>query len=446
MTPNAEDQKSWYADVPRSALVPTVLGLVAATFTVVGFGVWAGTAPIAGAVVATGAFVTTGQNKIVQHLEGGVIREIKVREGDVVEQGQTLVLLDETAPRVELRRLVLRRARLAAMEARLSAEMQDRPQVTFAALPAGQRQDPEAAAAVEQQRLTFEARRKNLMSEIATHQAGIEALEERLSGSRIQLKSVQKQLVIIEEELNDKSFLLLGGHIRKPEVLTLRRAQANLQGEIGRLTGEIGDARERIVRAQQQIAMTRSTAAKQAADQIHEVQGELNDVAERIRQAQGVLERITIVAPVRGVVVKMRYHTASGVVESGKSVLEIVPLNEGVIIEVRIQPRDIATVKRGQPAAVRLTALNARTTPMIAGEVVYVSADALPDDKRGPSATSDVYVAHIKLDPQDAAKVPDFTPSAGMPAEVYIKTAERTFFQYLMKPIEDSMSRAFRET
>ncbi len=132
--------------------------------------------------------------------------------------------------------------------------------------------------------------------------------------------------------------------------------------------------------------------------------------------------------------------------EAGKNVLEIVPSHEGLIIEARVRPQDISTVKRGQSAAVRLTALKARVTPMVSGEVVYVSADALPDEKKGVAAPSDVYIARVRLDADEASRLPDFVPTAGMPAEVYIKTAERTFFEYLMQPLRDSMSRAFRES
>lgn len=436
---------AWYADVPRSSRLPTLFGFSAVFVTLLGFGVWGSSAPIAGAVVASGVFVTTGQNKIVQHLEGGVIKEIKVKEGDIVAQGQVLVELDETGPRSELRRLVLRQARLSAMEARLQAEMNDADDIRVPPVLAASLQDRDVAELIEQQRLTFLARRRNVASEITTLQAGIDALNERVKGGTAQLNAVHRQLELFEEELKSKSHLLDGGMIRKSEVLALQRARANLQGEIGRLIGELGDARERIVRTNEQIAGVRNNSVKQAVEQLHEVHGELKDVRERIRSAQNLLDRITITAPVEGVVVKLRYHTPGGVIEAGKNVLEIVPQKEELIVEVRVQPRDIDVVKSGQAASVRLTALNARTTPMIAANVVYVSADALPDEKKSMAATSDVYVARIRLDAGEVAHIKDFVPTAGMPAEVYIKTAERTFFEYLMRPISDSMSRAFRE-
>jgi HlyD family secretion protein len=442
----SEAEAHWYSDIPRSTRMPTLFGAVVLGATCMGFGVWGSTAPIAGAVVTSGIFVATGQNKIVQHLEGGVIREIRVREGDIVEVGQTLVELDEVAPKAELRRLELRNLRLAALDVRLQAEMREEKQVIFPASILAAQNDPDIARMLESQRMTFEARRSNMETEIATIQEGINALEQRIQGTKVQLSGVHEQMKLLDEEIEAKSHLLKSGLVRKPEVLALQRAKANLQGEVGRLHGEMGDARERIARAREQIAGVRKAAIKTAVEQLHEARGEHNDVQERIRGAKGVLERVKITAPVRGAVVRLRYHTPGGVIEAGKPILEILPLQAELILESRVRPQDIDNVKQGQVAMVRLTALNQRITPMLSGQVVYVSADALADEKKGTQqANSDVYLARVKLNAAEAANIPGFTPTPGMPAEVYIKTTDRTFLEYLMRPIQDSMARAFRE-
>jgi HlyD family type I secretion membrane fusion protein len=438
-----KDRDTWYQDVPRSARVPTVLGLAAVGATVFGFGVWANAAPIAGAVVATGVFVATNENKVVQHLEGGVIREILVREGDVVEAGETLILLDETAARAELRRLELREARLNAVAARLRAEVEGADTITFAPELLARSDDPDVAAAIEAQRLTFGARKRSLDSEIATLEASIAALEERRAGTERQRESVERQLLLIDEELEGKLALLDRGIMRRPEVLAVQRASAHLQGEAGRLMGELGNIREQSARAREQIASLRNSRVEESVELLEDNQGELKDIWERMTAARDVLLRVRITAPVRGIVVKMRYHTPGGVVESGRSVMEIVPLDEGLVIEARVRPQDIDVISVGQSASVRLTALNARLTPMIGGEVVYVSADVLPNESE---STGDVYEARIELDAEEAAEIEGFVPTAGMPVEVYIKTTERTFLQYLLEPLRDSMSRAFRET
>jgi HlyD family secretion protein len=179
---------------------------------------------------------------------------------------------------------------------------------------------------------------------------------------------------------------------------------------------------------------------------MHEIRGELADVRERMLGAKGILDRIRVTAPVSGVVVKLRYHTRGGVVEAGKNIMELLPLKDELIIEARLRPQDIDSVKHGQMAMVRLTALNQRITPMVSGEVIYLSADTLADEKKSQQVgPTDVYVVRVKLNGEESRNIPGFSPTPGMPAEVYIKTAERTFFQYIVRPIHDSMMRAFRE-
>lgn len=436
---------TWYDTLPRSTRFPTIAGVVVMAGTVMGFGVWGNTAPIAGAVVASGVFVATGQNKIIQHLEGGVIRDIHVREGDVVEQGQLLVELDSTAPNTELRRLFLRRVRLTAIDARLQAEMREQPEITFPD-ELTDSDSSEVKEILESQRLTFNARRNTMHSDIAGINEGINALNERIQGSKVQLDGVRRQIKFIEEEVETKEYLLKTGLVRKPELLILQRTQANLEGEVGRIMGDIGDAKERIARAHEQINGVKKTAIKTAVEQMHEVRGELVDVRERMLTAKGILDRIRITAPVRGVVVKLRYHTQGGVIEAGKSIMEILPLKDELIIEARVRPQDIDSVKHGQHATIRLTALNQRITPMVSGEVIYLSADTLADERKSQQmGPTDIYIVRVKLNNEEAATIPGFSPTPGMPAEVYIKTSERTFFQYIVRPIHDSMLRAFRE-
>lgn len=437
----------WYADVPRNTRGMTIAGVVIVATTVMGFGVWGNTAPIAGAVIATGVFVTTGQNKTIQHLEGGVIREILVREGDVVVPGQPLVRLDDVSPRAELRRHELKLYRLEAIEARLKAEVAGRGDFAVPSHLVAQRFDPDVASMIASQQAAFRARRNNTESEIAAHQKSIEALEEKIAGSRTQLAGVRQQMLLLKEELEGKQALLQRGYVRKPEVLSLQRLFANLGGEAGRISGDIGDARERIARSMEQIDGVRKNAQKLASDQLQDISAELNDVRERIHTVKGTLNRSVITAPVKGTVVKLRYHTAGGVIEPGKNIMEIVSLQDELIIEARVRPQDIDKIRHSQLASVRLTALNQRTTPMVTGRVIYISADALPDEKqRAYPGVPDLYVVRARLDAKSLAAVPDFQPTPGMPADVYIQTTERTFFEYLLQPLKDSMARAFRET
>ncbi|HET9716532.1 MAG TPA: HlyD family type I secretion periplasmic adaptor subunit [Pseudolabrys sp.] len=440
--------RTWYDDIPRSTAFHKLGGWATIAGAVLGFGIWANTALITGAVVATGIFVTTGQNKIVQHLEGGVIKEILVREGDIVEPGQTLVVLDDTTPRAELRRLALRNALDTAKIARYTAEIQGDREVDFPTdlAPKAARLDiRDIDEIIETQKLAFEARRKNLDTQIAALTDSINALQKRIDAGGLQENAVRQQVHLIREELASKSTLLPGGLIKKSELLALQRTEAGLMGEIGRLGGDMGDAKARIARTREEIAGVRAAAIKDAVEQLHQVGAELADVRERMRAAEGVLSRIEIKAPVRGTVVKLRYHTRGGVIEPGKPVLEIVPTPDDLVVEARVRSRDIDHVEIGQTAAIRLTALDQRVTPIAHGHVVYVSADAVPDDAK-PGQTPDTYVTRVRLDHRALApEDPNFKPKPGMPAEVYIQTGSRTFFEYLIKPVTDSMQRAFRE-
>ncbi len=441
------DVQPWYQGVPRNARWAKLCGVAVLAATVMGFGVWGNTAPISGAVIATGVFTTNGQNKTIQHLEGGVIGQILVREGDVVESGQPLIMLDDVSPRAELRRLHLRQMRAEAIEARLRAEVAGQDSLVFPAHLTAAAGDPDIATLLAAQRATFEARRANIASDVATYQKSIDGLEERIAGSRVQVDSLHRQAELLKEELEGKAALLARGYIRKPEVLSLQRAAANIQGEIGRITGDIGDSRERIARSLEQMEGVRKQAIKVASEQLQDISAELNDVRERSRGMRNQLERTRILAPVKGTVVKLRYHTPGGVIEPGKAIMEIVSLQDELVIEARVRPQDIDKIKHSQTAAVRLTALNQRTTPMVEGVVVYISADALPDDKmRSAPSAPDVYVVRVRLKSASVAGVRGFEPTPGMPAEVYIQTTERTFFEYLMQPLRDSMARAFRET
>ncbi|MEO6382149.1 MAG: HlyD family type I secretion periplasmic adaptor subunit [Nitrobacter sp.] len=436
----------WHADLPRSTRGLTMAGIAVIATTVMGFGVWGTTAPIAGAVVASGVFVATGQNKTIQHLEGGVIRDIMVHEGDTVEPGQILVELDQTAPNSEMQRLFLRNARLTAVDARLQAQVREEAKIQFPPELAIDSKDPQIRSIISAQLLAFTAQRNNTNSEIAGIEDSIKALNERIAGSKVQLEGVRRQIALVEEDTKTKEHLLAAGLVRKPDVLLLQRTQANLEGEVGRIMGDIGDSKERIARAVEQINGVRKTAIKTAVEQMHEVRGEMVDVRERMLSAKGVVDRTTIRAPVKGIVVKLRFHTNGGVVEPGKPIMELLPLNEPLIIEARLRPQDIDSVKQGQEAMVRLTALSQRVTPMVLGDVIYLSADTVADEKKSQqTGPSDIYVVRVKLHNTDVAKIQGFNPTPGMPAEVFIKTSERTFFQYIMKPIEDSMSRAFRE-
>jgi HlyD family secretion protein len=408
-------------------------------------------APLEGAVVASGSFVATGQNKQVQHLEGGIIREMLVNEGDLVEANQPLLRLDDTAVKAKLRSLILRQYRLIAMTARLEAEIHSFDKMELPAALAEQASDPEVKPILQGQEAELTARRTTLLAQEEVLRREISGLQETIRGYKSQVDSNHTRLALFDEELKDKSSLLDRQLIKKTEILDLQRAEASLSGELGDLLGRIGDAKDRIARADQEIAQFHSAAIEKAVEELRQTESDLDDVKEQIRASRDVVERTEIRAPVRGIVVKLNRHTPGGVVGPGDVILELLPVNDELVIEARVNPREITHVKEGQDALVRLTALNQRMTPMIEGKVVYVSADTVPDQVARSQVDSeasrrDSFVVRVRIDEDDArSKVENFRPTPGMPADLYIKTGQRTFFNYMMRPVADSFSRAFRE-
>lgn len=435
---------TWYAEVPRSIWKQTVIGLALIAFTFGGFGLWAFTAPLAAAIIAQGSFVATGQNKVIQHFEGGIIKEILVNEGDHVTADQPLVRLDETAAQANERQFFLRRARLEAIVARLTAQAHGLNEIALPeVLTEHLKDDPEIRPIVQSQQLNFQTWRSKLDSDIGLLKRNIESLEFRSQGYQEQLKSVREQRALLQEEYVGKKTLLAKDLIRKTEIKTIQRAIADAEGQIGRLMSEVSETGSQILKQQQQVNQTEQTYREAALDELQKAEAELDTVREQLRGATNVLQRATINAPVTGTVIRMHFHTSGGVIESGKPIMEILPADVPLIIEAQVLRTEIDNIKVGEKATVRLTALNQRTTPVLNGEVFYVSADALPVTTQ--DGTREVYLARVNLPASELARVRGFVVTPGMPAEILIQTAERTFFDYLTKPIRDSMARAFME-
>jgi HlyD family type I secretion membrane fusion protein len=439
----AHNSPEWYADVPRSIRKQTLAGLALLAMCFGGFGTWATTAPLAAAVITQGSFVATGQNKIVQHLEGGIIKELLVSEGDVVKVNQPLLTLDETAARVNERQFFLRRLRLEGIVARLSAEAAGMTEVSFPKIMQENRAEEDVAAIIASQELNFQASRGKLDSEIGLLDQNIKALEFRATGYQQQWDSMERQLRLLNEEYTGKKILSDQGLLRKTELKAIQRAMADAEGQMGRLSAEVSETNAQITKHHQQVVQTVAAYKQAALDELQSVEAELDSVRQQSHEAENVLDRATIHAPVAGTVVRMLYHTSGGVIESGKSILEILPADVPLVIETQVPRTEIDTVRVGQKATIQLIALNRRTTPVLNGEVYYVSADSLPDTSGDQNR--EVYLARVKLAVSELARVPGFSPTPGMPVEIMIQTAERTFFSYLAKPVTDSMSRAFME-
>lgn len=437
-------QTDWHAGLPRSVSKYAISGFALIAVSFGGFAAWGATAPLASAVIAPGSFVATGSNKIVQHLEGGIIRDILVEEGDWVAEGQMLLRLDETAAQAKTRRLQVRMLRLDAILARLGAIARGEGSYVTPASLMTQLNDPEILAIDQSQREYYETAQQNLSNRVDVLEENITALRFQHEGIMAQVVALERQEQLVLEDMESHTQLLERGVVTRSAVNAIDRSLAEIQGDLARLRSDIQITLAQMERYQMEIVQLRDEHQRAALDEIQTVEAEMEALREELRASEDILGRTLITAPVAGVVVRKHYHTSGGVIMSGTPILEILPVDVPLIIEAQIPRMQIDEVKLGQTANVRLPALNQRTTPMLEGSVMYVSADSVVDQRPG-QPSEEIYVARISVPADQFARIDNFNPMPGMPAEILIQAEERTFFEYLTKPVVDSMSRAFRE-
>jgi len=437
----ADDNAHLLANRVSSSMKKLILaGFIILLAGIGGFGTWAALAPLKGAVVAPGIVKVAGERKTVQHLEGGIIKEIHVQDGETVKAGQVLLSLDETRARTVLQLLKGQYYTLAARQSRLLAERDGLAKIDFPA-ELNTDNDPEFRKILAGEEGLFQTRRKALTGQIDILRQRIGQFEDEIKGVAAQKQSGNKQLALINEELNAVKKIYEQGIYEKPKYLALQRAVAKLEGDIGNLAAEVARINQQIAESQLRIIDLQNQRLAEINRELRETQSSLLDNSERRRQAMDVLERVDIRAPYSGTVVGLRFHTTKGVIQPGAAILDIVPEDDELIIETHINTPDIDAVHAGLPAEIRLVAYNQRTTPSVQGSVVQVSADRITDEKSGQA----FYLARIQVDPASLQGLQGIKLYPGMPAEVYIVTGERTLLQYVMKPLTDSFQRALRE-
>lgn len=426
------------ADVRTDVRSWIVIGLFWIGLLFVGLGGWATTVPISSAVIAQGTITVDSKRKLVQHLEGGIVEALMVRDGNVVAAGDRLVRLDPTRPRAMLAVIESALRKELAAEARLVAERDGSPSIAF---PAELTSTPDVSEQIASQKAIFEARRSSLGGEFAILEQRIGQLAEEVIGLKAQREAKQRQMTFIAEELQGLRRLMSLGQTTKPRMLALERASAALQGEAGELQAGIARANKAVGETQLEIIQRRKDFQKAVTEELEAVQSRLRDLQERAVAARDVLKRIVLTAPVGGTVVNMAAHSVGAVIKPGETVLEIVPGNDRLIVEVTIRPQDIDNVAPTQPAVIRLLAFKQRTTPQLTGSVIYVSADSLEH-----AATREpFYVARIEVPDAQIARLEGLKLQPGMQVEVMIRTGDRTAFHYFIQPILDSFNRAWRE-
>ena len=428
----------------RSELRASSLFGVAVIGIFLGGGIlWAVRAPLSGAVIANGVIGFESKRQTVQHLEGGIIKQILVTEGDIVTAGSTLLILDDTVARARTEELRNRIRTLAAEEARLLAERAREANIVFNHPLLQPADDPEVALVIEQQTSLFKARASNFDTRRNILNKRIRQLEKQIEGLAIQLKSVRTQLKLVREEAETVSGLVDKGYERKPRLLSLLRAEAEVSGKEGQLITSIARGEEAISETEIRITNLETDLLEKVDARLTQVTTERVSAEKIYRETTDRLARTKVVSPIDGVVLDVRFKTVGGVVRTGEPILDIVPAGDDeLIINARIRPTDIDEVATGSPATVMFSAFQQRYLKRIKGEVVRVSADAFSDE----NTRERFYLVDVKIDRAHLDEVaPELKLTAGMPADVFITTKQRTVAEYLIQPVMRSFERAFRE-
>jgi len=408
-------------------------GLLVIAGAVIAFAVWAFYAPLSGAVIAPGYVKVDLNRKVVQHQEGGIVRAIKVRDGDRVNQGQELVLLDDVRIDAQLDLLRTQLEAERAKMARLEAERAFAPRPNFP-------KDLQKQEFIKREEALFRARREALDTQIEVLKRQIKESVEEASALAQQIAAEERALKLQKEELAANERLLEQGYVQKTRLLTLQRAVAEYEARHGERRAELSKARQRASELEFRILAMRNTYMQTATDELKESTSKLFDLEDRIRPSRDASERQKIAAPISGEVVGMRVFTAGSVIGPREVLMEIVPQEKRLIVEARIRPEDINHVRPGSEADIRLTAYQSRTTPLVPGSVTYVSGDRLVEQQTGQP----YYVLHIDV-PEKALGAANLKLQAGMPAEVFIRTDTRTALDYLLAPVTAYLRRAMRE-
>jgi HlyD family type I secretion membrane fusion protein len=428
-------------DAPRPRTrTPLLLGWAVVLIFVLGLGSWAAFTPLAEAAIAQGLLKVEGTRRTIQHFEGGIVREILVRDGDQVRQGQVLLRLDQPQAGQQTETLRSQRWALLAQDARLMAELAGSREIAFprelSTLEAARAQD-----AVAGQRSLFEARRTALESQLTVLAARIEQFEAQIRSSEAQREAQARQLLLLQAEEANTQTLLNQGLARLPQLLAIQRQVAATVGNIADIGGQIERSRAQIIEAERDMRRVTDTRLQEVSTELRELRVRLAETEERLRAAEDVSTRLEITAPEDGTVLNLRVFTIGAVVRAGDPVMELVPIRDRLVAEVNVQPNDIETIHPGLIAEVRLPAFKSRLVPYLHGQVTFVASDVTQDERRGLA----FYRVQIEIDADQLRALEGVQLRPGMMVEALIRTGERSFGRYLLQPIFDSFHRAFRE-
>jgi HlyD family secretion protein len=425
----------------RSLRSHLIAGTAVALFLTVGIGGWAFKTELSGAVTASGSVVVDSNVKKVQHLTGGIVGQLLVREGDRVEAGDTVVRLDDTVLQAGLAIVTKGLDEMRARKARLASERDGTDEIVFPSDTIGRTPSSELAAAMESERKLFDLRRAARQGQKSQLRQRIAQLDDEARGYGALQAAKTEEIELIQRELGGVQSLWEKKLIPINRLTVLEREAARLKGELAQSIASSAQVRGKISEIELQIIQIDQELSSEVAKELREVDGKIGEFVERKVTAEDQLKRVELRAPQSGIVHQLGIHTIGGVVSPADPVMLIVPESDLLSVEARVSPQDIDQLYLGQPTTLRFSAFNQRTTPEIQGTISRISADVSPDQRTGQN----FYTARITIPGDELARLGNVKVLPGMPAEIFARTYDRSVLSYFTKPLTDQIVRAFRE-
>ena len=425
----------------RSIRLHLVAGLAVVAVLAGGLGGWASTQQISGALIAPGQIVVESNVKKVQHPTGGVVGELRARDGDVVKSGDIVVRLDDTVTKANLAIVTKNLDAALARAARLEAEQRGLDKISFPPQLADRAADPEVAAVIASESKLFDVRVTGRAGQKAQLSERIRQLKEEIEGLSAQERAKEQEIALVQQELSGVRDLYEKRLVQISRLTTLERDAARLNGERAQYIAARAQAKGKITETELQIIQVDRDVVSEVSKDLRETSDKIGELIERKVTAEDQLRRIDIRAPQDGIVEQSTVHTVGGVITAGDAIMLIVPQTDDLQVEAKVNPQDIDKLQVGQKTLLRLSAFNQRTTPELNGFVSRVSPDVTTEQRTGQS----YYTIRVSMPPQEIARLGDVKLIPGMPVEAFVQTGERTLISYLMKPLSDQLMRTFRE-
>lgn len=405
------------------------------------FILWGSLAPLAQGVVAIGVVEVAGENKTVQHLEGGIVKEMFVREGDTVAAGDTLLILDDTKPRAEQDLLEARYYGALAEIDRLGAELYGREEIQFSREFGPLRGDARIEEIIQAETDLFRERRTQHAGEIDILNRRVGQLGEKVNGLQARREAAEQEQALLEKEVETLESLADKDYVSDEQLTQQRLSLAQTRGSVGQIGAEIAEAQLAIGESEQQIIQLKNDYRTELSANLTKARNLYFETGDRLAAVRDQVARTRIPAPQEGKVINMQVHTVGGVVPAGRPIMNIVPEDDALIVEAQVRPTDVDNVLAGQECRLRITPFKQRATPELTGEVLLVSADIVTDEQ----TQAQFYLARIAIPDSELARLGDKDIRPGFPVEVTFSGSTRTLVQYLAEPIVDAIRRGLKE-